>query len=205
MGKRQIAAQETRQKLVDAAKKLILEVGFDNFSVSDITEKAGVAKGSFYTYFGHKEDIIDEVTHQNLYPLRDKSLSIDGCVVAKLSHYLTEAMSQIVEYGLVSAQNWLRLGMEPGNVCVLNKMQLDMSVIEEILLSGINSGELSGDIPVMSVRHCIMAEFYGIVVTWCISNGAINAMDLIQYYCNQHLNKLFSEYQKTEAKQQRRA
>lgn len=204
MGKRQIAAQETRQKLVDAAKKLILEIGFDNFSVSDITEKAGVAKGSFYTYFEHKEDIIDEVTQQNLYPLRDKSLSIDGCIVDKLSHYLTEAMSQIVEYGLLSAQNWLRLGMEPSNVCVLNKMHLDMSVVEEILHSGIKSGELPEDMPVASVQHCIIAEFYGIVVTWCISNGAIGAMDLIQYYCNNHLNKLFSEYQKTESKQQRR-
>lgn len=196
MGKRQIAAQETRQNLVDAAKKLILTRGFDNFNVSDITEEAGVAKGSFYTYFKHKDDIINEVTHQSIYPLRSESLSLEGCMVEKLSHYLKEAMSQIVEYGLTSAQNWLRLGMEPGNVCVLNKMLLDMHVVEEILESGVQTGELSSETPIDALQHCIIAEFYGIVVTWCISNGQEPAMTRIEYYCKNHLKQLFSDYWK---------
>ena len=196
MGKRQDAALETQQKLIDAARTLILERGFNNFNVSDITEKAGVAKGSFYTYFEHKEDIIDAVTHQNIYPLREASLSIEGCVVEKLSHYLYEAMSQIVEYGIVSAQNWMQLGINPGNVCVLNKMQLDMRVVTEILQSSVKSGELSNDTPIDSIQHCIIAEFYGIVVTWCISNGTVSAIECIEYYNKNHLKQLFSDYQK---------
>ena len=196
MGKRQEAALETHQKLIDAARVLILERGFNNFNVSDITEKAGVAKGSFYTYFEHKEEIIDAVTHQNIYPLREASLSMEGSVVEKLSHYLYEAMSQIVEYGLVSAQNWMQLGMNPGNVCVLNKMHLDMSIVEEILQSAVNTGELSIDTPISSIQHCIIAEFYGIVVTWCISNGSVSAVELINYFNRNHLNQLLSEYQK---------
>ena len=193
MGKRQEAALETRQKLIDAARVLILESGFNNFNVSDITEKAGVAKGSFYTYFEHKEEIIDAVTHQNIYPLREASLSMEGSVVEKLSHYLYEAMSQIVEYGLISAQNWMQLGMNPGNVCVLNKMHLDMSIVEEILQSAVNTGELSIDTPISSIQHCIIAEFYGIVVTWCISNGSVSAVELINYFCQHQLEKLLSE------------
>ena len=193
MGKRQEAALETRQKLIDAARVLILERGFNNFNVSDITEKAGVAKGSFYTYFEHKEEIIDAVTHQNIYPLREASLSMEGSVVEKLSHYLYEAMSQIVEYGLISAQNWMQLGMNPGNVCVLNKMHLDMSIVEEILQSAVNTGELSIDTPISSIQHCIIAEFYGIVVTWCISNGSVSAVELINYFCQHQLEKLLSE------------
>ena len=201
MGKRQEAALETQQKLVDAARALILERGFNNFNVSDITEKAGVAKGSFYTYFEHKEDIIDIVTKQNIYPLREASLSMKGNVTDKLSHYLYEAMSQIVEYGLISAQNWMQLGMKPGNVCILNKMHLDMKVVEEIMQSGVNSGELSTDMPIESILHCIIAEFYGIVVTWCISNGSISAIELIKYYNKNHLNQLFSDYQKHSSQQ----
>ena len=193
MGKRQDAALETQQKLIDAARTLILERGFNNFNVSDITEKAGVAKGSFYTYFEHKEDIIDAVTHQNIYPLREASLSMEGSVVEKLSHYLYEAMSQIVEYGLVSAQNWMQLGMNPGNVCVLNKMHLDMNIVEEILDSAVKAGELSIDTPINSIQHCIIAEFYGIVVTWCISNGSVSAIELIEYYCQHQLEMLLSE------------
>ena len=196
MGKRQEAAQETKQRLVEAAKVLILERGFNNFNVSDITEKAGVAKGSFYTYFKHKEDIIEEVTHQSIYPLRDKILEFTGSATEKVSHYLCEAMAQIVEYGLVSAQNWLRLGMEPGNICVLNKMLLDIHVVEGILLSGMQSGELREGIPIDSLKHSIIAEFYGAVVIWCMSNGSVSPNDIIQYYCRHHLGELFSDYQK---------
>lgn len=193
MGKRQKAALETKQKLVTAAKMLILERGFNNFNVSDITEKAGVAKGSFYTYFKHKEEIIEEVTHQNIFPLRDRILEFKGNVADKISHYLCQAMLQIAEYGLVSAQNWLRLGMEPGNICVLKKMHLDIDVLEGILKSGIQSGEFREDVPIESIKHCIVAEFYGAVVVWCISNGSVNAMDIIEYYCSHQLPALIND------------
>ena len=121
---------------------------------------------------------------------------MEGCVTEKLSHYLYEAMSQIVEYGLVSAQNWMQLGMNPGNVCVLNKMHLDMKVVEEILQSAVKTGELAINTPISSIQHCIIAEFYGIVVTWCISNGSVSAIERMNYFNKNHLNQLLSDFQK---------
>ena len=62
MNKRQLSARATRRKLITAGLELIKEKGFDAINVEDITRKAGVAKGSFYTYFKRKEDIVLDIS-----------------------------------------------------------------------------------------------------------------------------------------------
>ena len=58
-------AQATRAKLVVGARKIFEANGFSSARVTDIADAAGVAHGSFYTYFESKEDafraVIDEV------------------------------------------------------------------------------------------------------------------------------------------------
>ena len=56
MNNRQLAALETKQKLMAAAKHLICEHGLNDTSVEQITEAAGVSKGTFYTYFKKSGD-----------------------------------------------------------------------------------------------------------------------------------------------------
>lgn len=47
----------TKERLVESAKKLIAEKGYNNTKVEEVTAEAQVAKGTFYTYFKTKEDI----------------------------------------------------------------------------------------------------------------------------------------------------
>ena len=61
MTKRQENALKTRQKLIDTAEDLLKANGFNALCVEDITKAAGVAKGTFYVYFKHKEDIVSEI------------------------------------------------------------------------------------------------------------------------------------------------
>ena len=70
MGKRQEAALETRQKLINAVKKLSETKEYHEMSIDEITQTAGVAKGTFYTYFKRREDIISVIAYENF----DKAL-----------------------------------------------------------------------------------------------------------------------------------
>ena len=67
MEKKRVAAERTRRKIMDAVEKLIAERGFDNVTVDEITAEAGVSKGSFYTYFKRKEDVVGEIAHEHFY------------------------------------------------------------------------------------------------------------------------------------------
>lgn len=55
---RQPRADRTRQALLDAASALWRERGYDAVAVSDICERAGVSKGTFFYHFPAKEHLL---------------------------------------------------------------------------------------------------------------------------------------------------
>ncbi len=46
-----------REQIVDGAKRVFMQKGFDAASMNDITREAGVSKGTIYVYFDNKEDL----------------------------------------------------------------------------------------------------------------------------------------------------
>lgn len=51
-------AEKKRALLMYAARNCFEMMGYENVRVEDITERVGVAKGSFYYYFTDKQDIV---------------------------------------------------------------------------------------------------------------------------------------------------
>lgn len=56
-----MARRNTRNAIVEAGMQLFIERGFNGCSVQDITEAAGVPKGSFYNHFKSKEALAAEI------------------------------------------------------------------------------------------------------------------------------------------------
>lgn len=46
-----------RQQIIDGAKIVFMQKGFDAASMNDITRQAGVSKGTIYVYFQNKEEL----------------------------------------------------------------------------------------------------------------------------------------------------
>lgn len=57
--------QRTRYQLMQAAGELILEKGYDNVSIQDITDRADVGRGTFYIHFKDKEEIAWEMIREH--------------------------------------------------------------------------------------------------------------------------------------------
>jgi len=58
--------RRTRATLIDAAKLVFAETPFADTRIADITARAGVANGTFYTYFDSKEEIFREIAAEVL-------------------------------------------------------------------------------------------------------------------------------------------
>lgn len=54
----------TRASLLDAARTLFAERGFEQTAIADITDTADVGVGSFYNHFGSKEDLLAALLEQ---------------------------------------------------------------------------------------------------------------------------------------------
>jgi AcrR family transcriptional regulator len=51
----------TKQKIFDAATKVVGKYGYAEASVARITETAGVAQGTFYNHFENRQELLDQL------------------------------------------------------------------------------------------------------------------------------------------------
>jgi AcrR family transcriptional regulator len=56
-----IGGQTVPERLIDVARQLFAEQGFESTSVQDIVRAAGVTKGAMYHYFSSKDDLLHEI------------------------------------------------------------------------------------------------------------------------------------------------
>lgn len=61
MGKLEINKQRKQSSIFNAALELFTTKGFTRTTISDISERAGVAKGTFYLYFNDKYDLRNQL------------------------------------------------------------------------------------------------------------------------------------------------
>jgi AcrR family transcriptional regulator len=81
---REDSRDQTTQRLLDAAQRLIAKKGLNAASVETITAAAGYTRGAFYSNFDSKDDLFIELlrrdhaeTHVQLGALQDDSLPLD--------------------------------------------------------------------------------------------------------------------------------
>ncbi len=53
--------EATRRRIFEAATKIVGKVGYADASVARITEKAGVAQGTFYNHFVNGQELLDQL------------------------------------------------------------------------------------------------------------------------------------------------
>ena len=58
LSRQQRKSQETREKIFQAAKKILQKKGYEELSIKNICEEAGVSNGSFYHNFKTKDDLL---------------------------------------------------------------------------------------------------------------------------------------------------
>ncbi|PLX23603.1 MAG: hypothetical protein C0599_04160 [Salinivirgaceae bacterium] len=49
-----------REKILDAARQLVINTGFTSLRMAEVAQKAGVATGTLYTYYKSKEALIND-------------------------------------------------------------------------------------------------------------------------------------------------
>jgi len=58
--------EAARQRIIDAANKLIYQQGYQATSLADVADAIGVTKGNLHYHFNSKEDLLDAVIYHRL-------------------------------------------------------------------------------------------------------------------------------------------
>ncbi len=198
MNKRQLAAQNTKRKLITAALELIKENGFDIINVEDITRKAGVAKGTFYTYFKRKEDIVLDISRVPFSEIVDELLLMESMeITKKLTHYCKRFMECVESCGINICRQWTRDVLDPNHVPNNKdgqKWNFDVEMLKTILENAVMDNELKPDTPIELLTHVIICELYGMMTCWCMSDGKFEPLDWVERFCDVQLEKILEQF-----------
>ena len=199
MTNRQKAAMETRKRLLIAARKLLYDKDFSEITVADIAKEAGVAVGSFYVYFKRKEDIVEGLEDYDFYHLAQivNGMTEKG-ILDRLAYYCHEFMKGIEDYGLEITRQWIRNNVAPQRMRHhdedITKYTFDVRTLQSILQEGVTCGLLKPETPVDDLSLFINAELYGLMLAWCMSNGAVVGSERTETLVRQGLAKIFEPY-----------
>lgn len=198
MTNRQLAAQETKRKLLEASKQIICEKGLANTSVEEITGAAGVSKGTFYTYFRQKEEVVYELSRCMFCEILDRAKRLDGSVYDRMRQYMVDFSDYIEQSSIRMAQEWIRNVVNPpitDDGQGLCKWRLDVACAEELVRSGIDQGQLKADMPVREFAWMIAEHLYGQLLCWCINDGRYSLRERTEEFCDRYLKSLLTPYE----------
>lgn len=144
---RRDGVRDVKGDILNSAKQLFLDEGYERVSVDMILHDAGASKGSFYHYFNSKEDLIDVLIKKMLDPVYAR---ISGIVSSSMDAVakLNESFSIAYHWRSDNAKllNFLLLSFwNESNLVLRNKMrkwcmERDRALLVQIIDQGIDEG-----------------------------------------------------------------
>ena len=195
MTNRQAAAAETRKRLVAAAKDLICTKGLVNVSVEEITQACGVSKGTFYTYFKRKEDVVLELSQGMFGEILSDAMAVSGGILPRLRFYMIHFSDYIEKGSVKMAQDWIGNVAHP-ELCQegVNKLHLDSSALESLLSMGISDGDITPSAPAKELAYCLTEVLYGQLLCWVLNNGSYSLRQRTEDYCKTELKAFLTPH-----------
>jgi len=114
---------ETRQRIVEATKKLIVEKGYYDTNIKDIAQEANIAHPCIYYYFKNKESIAreifdnvsDKVLHASAAIYKENPDLLLNTMISYIllfKHIATKKATQTVYYDLVQYSNYDKANLD---------------------------------------------------------------------------------------------
>ena len=151
LNRRQAAKVRTRQKVLDAARTLFAERGYDPATIRDIAKGAGMSTGAVFANFQDKAELFETIFGDELGAIRqdfETGAGQDGQVRERLLGALVAGYHRTLDHlplmQAMIARSWFQpeAGDERSRVFV--KPLID--AIVEVLQAGVRSGELRQDV-----------------------------------------------------------
>lgn len=100
--------KSTRKKLKEAALNIFTEKSVDAATVEEITEKAGLGKGTLYRHFSDKEEIVITLVEEAIEHLIERIRSYD-CEPENLEDMLEHLLNAHYEFSVDSKEEFMLL------------------------------------------------------------------------------------------------
>lgn len=168
LSRRERKKEETKDRIFKVAVKLFRDKGFEGTTIDDITERADVAKGTFFNYFHKKEAVLGHLSAVRLSEAEERA--------EEILETPTPAREKLIEL-LTGAATGYEENPELSRFIVAESMQRAFAPNEEVhhrwhnllvrvMEQGRRTGELRGDMDVQRAAFVLSTVYMGTLMMW---------------------------------------
>ena len=186
--KQELKSKDTKERIFQAAIRILQKSGYENLSIKNICEEAGVSNGSFYHHFKTKDDLL------SYYIEAQPAVSPD---TLELPSNREEAKMAIVKVYLDYAAYCKELGVEfiagyynPKNQALNPDIRTErpypIVTVQHYIEKAVSAGAISFKLSIAEVVNDIRMLVIGNAFEWAMRNGEVdieeNMRRSISYY-----------------------
>lgn len=173
LSRQQQKSKETKERIFQAAKRILQKKGYEELSIKNICEEAGVSNGSFYHHFKTKDDLLS-------YYIEDQpQVNPD---LLELPHDIEEAKQTIIQVYLNYVAYCEELGVEfmtgyydPKNQAlnpvIRTERPYPIVTVQTYVERAIAEGILTLNVTLEEFTTDIRMIVIGNVFEWCLRKG----------------------------------
>jgi TetR/AcrR family transcriptional regulator, cholesterol catabolism regulator len=197
----EIKTSDVKETIIQESIKLFLSKGYQGTSVKEITEAAGIGRGTLYWYFKSKDEILicifrkwEEEFVQGLIKAVN---SQKGNFIAKYKvfhKYSTEFARDQMDLAIVFntlLNEIVGTDSEPGNVA-RSVYEKYWRLLEEMLRDGKREGSVKQDLSPELYAHVIAASHVGMLVEWFVTGETLNVGPFVRSFRDMILKSVTS-------------
>jgi len=173
---------QRRSEIIETVIPLLEKTSFEDLSMADICQAAGISVGSFYHYFHAKSDIlvgllalIDEYMETEVFPLLKEQNEIEN-----LKLFAHHWAVYVDEHGLERSK--LISSVIPSDEDLSGHKRVSLRRLEQIIMDGQEKKQIRGDIPAEELTDLFFLAMRGVTVDWSRTDGRYSVVSKMDRY-----------------------
>jgi len=177
LNKKIIQGNKTKKRIIDCARRLFVEKGYNNVTVDEIIAEANSSKGGFYTHFKTKEDLI-----YGMLPIVDEAYSSFFNKNKKYENTI-EKIYALINYVFYIMEN--EIGLEFMSVIYSSQIK-DLTTyrfltapereyynqLKILIEEARKTSEIIGNLPTEEIISILTTCIRGVIYDWCLNRGS---------------------------------
>ena len=173
LSRQQQKSRETREKIFQAAKRILQKEGYEELSIKNICEEAGVSNGSFYHHFKTKDDLLSYYIEEQ--PQIDPGLLELPGSVAGVKKGIIQVYMNYVRYcrqlGVEFMAEYYDTKNQALNASIRTERPYPIVTVQTYVEKAVEAGVVCLNVPVDEFTTDIRMIVIGNVFEWCIKHG----------------------------------
>lgn len=190
LSKQQLKSKETKERIFQAAKAILQKSGYENLSIKNICEEAGVSNGSFYHHFKTKDDLLSYYieAQPTINPeLLDIPQNKEDAKTTIVEVYLNYA-SYCKELGVDFMAGYYTPRNQALNPDIRTERPYPIVTVQQYLEKAVSAGAIELTLTIPEVVTDIRMLVIGNVFEWSMRNGEVDFEENMKRSLSHYLN-----------------